>query len=470
MLQCRRNSQKTKVGVQLEGLDGLPGDDEYGLCITEFTANLNLANPCAAAVVGDVYNPEGVDMSVSDYPARCQCDRSQCAIGDLATRHSELTGNDSGVFVEYRDNNLNLYGPNTVVGRTMTLKRLDTDETLSCCNIIVPTNERILRAQYDDGVFRGEITMKIPQYDYLDYTKNENTIIMVDLECIDGGPANVPMLGWQIQRGYADETCSRLGPILGQPRSPIQPGDPDTSCSQTEHRECRLGDLTTKCGPLQLENNRIRAQCTDNMLGFTSFSTIDRTVASITNQSNMILDCAQLNEHMSAGGYVNFGFNGGYANIAFSQLTPYDPTMYRTNVVGLNGQAGNIVVYDGSDCDNLGNVLDYPGNLPIANPVTSDQYPVGELGPKMGGVMGKDYLCTQGLSSNIPLTGPVNIIDKPIAVLYENGSLWGCGMVEDYYNMPYNPPTDIFDYLDLWRPPVATVHPVNKSLLQTCTP
>ena len=349
---------------------------------------------------------------------------------------------------------LNLYGSNTVVGRAMTLKRLDTDQTLSCCNIEVPTNARILRAQYDDGVFRGEITMTVPQYDYLDYTKNENTIISVDLERIDGGPANIPMLGWQIRRGYADETCSNLDSVLGPPPSPIQPGDPDTRCSQTEHRECRLGDLTTKCGPLQLENNRIRVQCTDNMLGLTSFSSIDQTVLSITNQSGTILDCAQLNEQMPAGGYVNFGFNGGYTNLAFSQLTPQDPTMYRSYVIGLNGEAGNIVVYDGPDCDNLGNVLDYPGNLSIPNPVTSDQYPVGELGPKMGGVMGKDYLCAQGLSSNIPLSGPVNILNKPIAVLYENGSLWGCGMVEEYY-MPYNPPTDVFDYLDLWRPPTA---------------
>ena len=444
LLQRRRNSQKSKVVVELKGLDELTGDDEYGFCITEFSANLNTPDPCAAAVVGDVYNPEGVDTSLSDYPMRCQGNHSECAIGDLATRHSPLTGNDTGTFVEYRDFNLNLYGPNTVVGHTMTLKRLDTDETLSCCNIKILTNARILRARYYNGVFRGEIAMTIPvmpRYDYLDYTENENSIIMADLERIDGGPANIPMLGWQIQRG--------------PPRmSVVMPGDPGTGCSPTEHRECRLGDLTTKCGPLQLEKNFIRVQCTDNQLGLTSFNTLDRAAVNIT-QGNMILDCAQLNEQISAGGYVNFNFSGRYANLAFSQLTPYDPTLYRSYVIGLNGQAGNIVVYDGPDCDNLGNVLDYSENLPTLNPVTSDQYPVGELGPKMGGVMGKDYLRTQGLSSNIPLTGPVNILDKPIAVLYENGSMCGCGMVEDYYNMPYNPPTDIFDYLDLWKPPSA---------------
>ena len=456
MLQRRRNSEKTKVAVELEGLDALPGDDEYGLCITDYGMNLNQLNPCAAAAVGDLFNPEGIDTSLVDYPARCQGDHSQCAIGDLATRHSPLTGNDSGVFVEYRDFNLNLYGPNSVIGRPMTLKRLDTDEILSCCSIEVPTNVRTLRAHFDGGVFNGDVVMTIPQYDYLDYTQSgEITNIQIEMERIDGGPANIPMLGWQIQRGYADETCSNLAPVLGPPPSTVLPGDPGTRCSQTEHRECRLGDLTTKCGPVQLENNRIRTQCTDNQLGLTSFSSLERTVVSITDPSGTILDCAQLNERLPDGAYVDFRFDGGYCNLAFSQLGPHEPTMYRTYVVGLNGEAGNIVVYDGPDCDNLGNVLDYPGNLPIANPVTSDQYPVGELGPKLGGVMGKDYLRTQGLSSSIPLTGQANILDKPIAVLYENGSLWGCGIVEDYYNMPYNPPTDVFDYLDLWRPPTA---------------
>ena len=214
-----------------------------------------------------------------------------------------------------------------------------------------------------------------------------------------------------------------------------------------------MGDLTTKCGPLTLENNRIRTQCTDNQLGLTSFSTLDRAVVSITDMSGTIVDCAQLNEIMSFGAYVDFRFDKTYVNLAFSQISPHDPTMYRTYVVGLDGQAGNIVVYDGPDCDNLGNVLDYPGNLPESNPKTSDQFPVGELGPKMGGVVGEDYLRTQGLSSNIPLTGPVNITDKPIAVLFENGSVWGCGMVEEYYNMPYSLPTDVIDYVDLWKPP-----------------
>jgi len=455
LLQRRRNAAWTKVHVQLDGLRGLPGNDEYGLYITEYQTNLNLADPCAPASIGSTYNPEGIDTSLPGYPARCQADHTQCAIGDLATRHSPLTGNDTNVFVDFRDFNLNLYGPNTVIARGMTLKRLDNGDTLSCCNIELPTNTRILQAKFRDQVFSGEITIVQPQYDYTDLTKNENAIIMIDLERIDGGLANLPIIGWQLQRGFADETCSHLDPMLGQ-RSIV---GLSTTCSRMQHRTCRLGDLTTKCGPLRLINNRIRAQCTDNQLGLVPFSTLNQLVVSIT-QGNIILDCAQLNELVPAGAYVNFQFSGVFVNLLFSQSSPYKPTYYRTYVVGLNRQAGGIVVYDGDNpdldtCTNLGNVLDYGGNLPaaVANPTTSDQYRVGELGPKIGGVKGKSDLRNHGLSSGIPLTGPVNIIGKPIAVLREDNSIWGCDLMEDYYNPPYEPPCDVFDYLDLWRPP-----------------
>ena len=172
--------------------------------------------------------------------------------------------------------------------------------------------------------------------------------------------------------------------------------------SQTQHHTCRLDGLTTKCETVQLVNNRIRAQCTDNQLAFVSFSTLDRLVVSIVDQSNTILDCAQLYEQFPAGAYVNFQFNGIYVNLLFSQLSPYRPTMYQTYVVGLNGQASDIVVYDGEDCSNLGNVHDCHGRLPIANSSTSNQYPVGQLGAKMGGVRGVNHSHNHGLNSCIP--------------------------------------------------------------------
>lgn len=69
---------------------------------------------------------------------------------------------------------------------------------------------------------------------------------MIDLERIDGAQANLPMLGWQLQPGFADQTCSSLDPMLGQRTTIIVRGQ-SVTCLQTQHRTCRLGDLTTKC-------------------------------------------------------------------------------------------------------------------------------------------------------------------------------------------------------------------------------
>ena len=422
LLQRQHNS--THVFAAIDGLDKLPGNGKYGLYITEYPTRLNQDSPCAAASVGDTYNPEGIDTSVLDYSSRCMKDHKECAVGDLATRHGLLEGSNGNLFVEFTDTNLDLYGPNSVVWRALTLKRADTDKVLSCCNIQVPTTTKTLQSRFDDQVFSGEISIVQPQYDTVNYTRIEN-IIMVDLKRTDGGPANLPKLAWQLQHGFANKTCSHFTPIFSHQSA---------NCSQSQHCSCPVGDLTAKCGPLQLTNNRIQAQCIDGQFMLGLPNTVNNFVVSISDQSKTILDCSQLREQFPAKAYVNFQFKGGFVNLRFSQLSPYSPTRYHSYVVGLNGQASNIVVYDGTNCSNLGNVLGYPGRLPVANPITSDQYSVGELGPKMGGLVGRNYLRNEGSSSNIPLTGEVNILDKPIALLSKEGHVLGCGLVK---NAPY---------------------------------
>ena len=99
-------------------------------------------------------------------------------------------------------------------------------------------------------------------------------------------------------------------------------------------------------------------------MGLAPFNTFDKLVISVVHPSGFIIDCANLYELMPAGAYVNFWLVGVFVNLVFSQLSQYDPTMYRSHVVGLDGQAANIVVYDGDDpnidfntCSHLGSVL-----------------------------------------------------------------------------------------------------------------
>ena len=116
--------------------------------ITEYPTKLNQDSLCAAASVGDTYNPEGINISLLEYSCRCMEDHKECAVGDLATRHGLLEGSNGNLFAEFTDTNLDLYGPSSVVWHALTLKCTDTDEVISCCNIQVPTTTWILQSWF----------------------------------------------------------------------------------------------------------------------------------------------------------------------------------------------------------------------------------------------------------------------------------------------------------------------------------
>jgi len=430
----------TKLSAQFKGLKDAPGNS-YGLYILEYPANLHTRNPCDD--LGGIYDPDG-NLGTFNSTQRCQANHSHCAVGDLATRHGSFNSNDS--FIEFgRDFNLPIFGPRSVVGRSIVIRKLDGgDSNLACSNIEVPTKSRVLRGQFS-SVLSGNVFIIVPRYDNV-------TQIIVDLERINGGPPNTVLHGWQLQNGYADpyNICGRLGPVLGQQRRFV-------GCSQSNHHPCPLGFLTAKCGALSVVNSHMRAFCTDNQLGLVSFSILDQAVLSILKPlSNHIMECVQL-EEKHPGAIIKFRNLRTkpivLVHVVFSQLTPFHPIYYRTNVKRLNKEADNLIVYDGDNphldtCTNLGNVLGRMNTT--ANPKTSDQYPPGEIGPKIGGLMGKKKLRTHGLTSSIPIN---DIIGRPVALTRSDGSIWGCGEVQAYYNVPYMPPSNVEDYLDIWKPP-----------------
>ena len=93
-------------------------------------------------------------------------------------------------------------------------------------------------------------------------------------------------------------------------------------------------------------------------------------------------------------------------------------------MIGLDGQASDIVVYDGEDCSKLTIIIE---DSQLLIPLQAISILLESLDPKMGGVRGRNNLHNYGLSSSIPLIGPLNIIGKPIAVLCQDGSIWACG-------------------------------------------
>ena len=444
----QRSSDHSKLSAQFEGLQDVPGVS-YGLYILEYPTNHDALKPCDD--LGDIYDPDG-NLGTFNYSERCQANHLHCAIGDLVTRHGGFNSTDG--FINFgRDYNLPIYGPRSVVGRSIVVRRFDGDDSnLACSNIEVPTQSRVLRGRFSH-VLSGDVLIILPRYDYFDYTKNERTLIFMNLERTDAGPPNTNMHGWQIQHGYADpeNMCDRLHPVLG--RRIIG----EDICSQSYHHTCPLGDLTAKCGTLSVVNRHMRAFCTDNQLGLVPFSTLNQTVLRILAPlSNLTMECVQLEEQHPSGAIINFRNLSTQpavsVDVVFSQLTQFHPIYYRTHIIKLNGDAANLIVYDGDNpdlntCTNLGDVLGRKGT--VANPRTCDQFPAGELGPKIGCLKGKQELHTYGLTSSIPIS---DIIGKPVALTRLDGTIWGCGKVQDYYNAPYSLPDNVVDYLDIWKP------------------
>ena len=456
LMKNKHPNHYAKLSATFEGLEDAPGNS-YGLYVLEYPVNYDALNPCDD--LGGIYDPYN-SLGTSYYYKRCQVHDGKCAVGDLATRHGGFNSTDGFIDIG-RDFNLPMSGPKSIVGRSMAIRRLDGGDggNLACGNIVKSTRHRVLRGRFST-LFRGDVYIILRQYDYIDFTKNDRALIIVDLERIDGGPPNTVMHGWQIQRGIADpdNICNKLKSVLGLRTIPVT----DNACSETNHRTCSLGDLTAKCGALSVVNSQIRAFCTDNQLGLVSFSTVDRAVLSILAPlSNRIMECVQLEEQRPSGAIISFRNRRGvsapvFVHVVLSQLTQFVPIYYRTYIIRLNGEAENLIVYDGDnpnyrDCTNLGDVLG--GASTVANPVTSNQFPAGEIGPKIGGLLGKQELRGHGLTTSIPLSGSLSIIGRPVALTRSDGTIWGCSEVKNYYNAPYLPPDDIEEYLDIWKPP-----------------
>ena len=92
------------------------------------------------------------------------------------------------------------------------------------------------------------------------------------------------------------------------------------------------------------------------------------------------------------------------------------------------------------------------GASTVANRVTSNQYTVGEIGPKIGGLLGKQELHGHGLTTSIPLSRSLSIIGRLVALTRSDGTIWGCDEIRNYYSAPYTPIDEVVDYLDIWKP------------------
>lgn len=234
----------------------------------------------------------------------------------------------------------------------------------------------------------------------------------------------------------------------------------DAKCTPSSQRRCYIGDLNSKCGPLQHddEHMRIKHFCTDEQLGVIPLEDILKLSVVINETDNSeFLACSKflvvVPEISTAYFQIdNMNLRG---HLYFYQADPHEPTFIQIHVVGLNGQAGFFQIRDSpcveddmglcTSCEGLGGVYeprpDQQFVAPVVDPdgdvdLTGDLALLGELKYKWEDIQGDYEYRNRQRSSYIPLFGPYSVNDHALVLHYANGDPWACGNIKRYYPYP----------------------------------
>ena len=214
-------------------------------------------------------------------------------------------------------------------------------------------------------------------------------------------------------------------------------------------RECAIGDLTSKCGPLNFENRRARLFCTDSQLGTISRSQLlselnygERLTVRIGDSDGSDLGCAPLGFARPRTATAQFSTSTTFGSFQFWQNGPDDRTMVRPHLTGL-GRGGpfSLMIFEGigpaSDPCNrtlLGNVYTRPRGaftLPVSTSgiLTGDSCLLGNLNSILPLNDDASFLRSSGSSNFLPLFGPYSIIGRTLALLRADNTIVACSPI-----------------------------------------
>ena len=389
---------------------------------------------------------------------------STCVYGDLGERLGPITSTTTTqTFV---DNVLDLYGPNSPIGRSIVLKRQNNNRIeFACANIDYQgISLTTLRAGYNDLV-NGDAVLRRAN-------GRSGTTLNVDLftACNSTGVANDDgsPLNWYLRSGSCDNPgpvskymymflshlsliqtvqfsfSSLFWQIFGSDthESEITMGAFD-SCSRDNPRGCPPGDLTTKCGPIPgtlFESPnlyRYRAFCNDDQLGLLPVNSLTETVLVFEKANGRIVGCEELEHVNQLCARVDCIKRPRVGiNILFYQRDPNDRTHVRSFVTGLDGEGAYLEIREfaapNQTCSLAGGRFDKPrgpGTVITDSVITSMNgipIPIGTLHTEITPITDRPSLVKQDATLWLPLFGQFSIIGRSIALVNNDGVTVTC--------------------------------------------
>uniref|UniRef100_A0A672TCA5 Superoxide dismutase copper/zinc binding domain-containing protein n=1 Tax=Sinocyclocheilus grahami TaxID=75366 RepID=A0A672TCA5_SINGR len=116
--------------------------------------------------------------------------------------------------------------------------------------------------------------------------------------------------------------------------------------------------------------------------------------------------------------------------VRFSQVSPQGPTILNISFTGLNARAGGYHIHilpiksaqePCSDTNIMGHFNPFSVNTassPAPRNGTVDQYEIGDISGKFGGLTGQNNFQNQDMDGNMPLSGPNSIIGRSLVIHY----------------------------------------------------
>ncbi|XP_059508928.1 uncharacterized protein LOC132210778 [Stegostoma tigrinum] len=241
--------------VQVTLTDRNHGAGAYSIHTLPIQAGLSDTGACSDSRVGGRYNPFHVNESLSPEPLRGTVD--QYEVGDISGKFGTLDSWNQTT-EEYMDRNLPLFGPRSVVRRSLVIYHTN-GSRLQCANLlpVKATDGEFIEAR---AVFNGTVlgTIILSQQVFADGSSSDTTM-EIDLQPAKPNSGGINNLMWHVHtnpRQY-NENCTGVG-------GHYNPYNVDTkarynlSCSSAYPLHCEVGDLESKQGLLDLGKRHLK--------------------------------------------------------------------------------------------------------------------------------------------------------------------------------------------------------------------
>ena len=416
--ETQSQSSVVTIAVHLSATSDGPNGQQFEWTINSFPVFYDSRNPCSANEVGKI-------------------------VHDMTRRHGPIEVPTNGDVQTFSDSEIQIEGIDSIWGKSLTLRSLNTSEQRSCGNVMSSS-----QVKTSSATFTGDIAGSVV------FRENERgeTLVFSNLFYTGDEYKSVSRNDWKIL--VTDVIDSKREQKCEQLQTLLDPNNvDDNNCSTKEHQNCKIGDLSQKLGMIVIGSNNNRyskSLSIDLNLPLSTFGSSRGLYVTIFEKSSAkrVLGCAQIQTIEPKEVKALFSMDGVKGYIHFSQNYKTDPTVVTISLENLRGRGKWYHIHEfpipprNSRNDEICSVHSVGGHHnpfgidakagPPPGVGTSDQYEVGDLSGKYGPLSEEqDMNSFLGIyvDMNLPLFGVHSIVGRSIVIHKGDGQRWICANI-----------------------------------------